>query len=185
MKKLILTSAGFENQKIAKLFFDMIGKSPSQIKVIFVPVAAIDEESRAVLPKCMNDLTGNGIPDENIFVYNLDVPLNFDEMKKYDAIYFCGGNTKHLMKSINRQKGFRKILEEFIAVGGVFVGVSAGSMIACHNLLNGLHYANCRIWVHEKQGDSAGTVKLNILKNIRISDCQALVIDGTNSYILE
>lgn len=185
MKKLILTSAGFENPRITKLFFDMIGKSPSQTKVIFVPTAAIDEESKAVLPKCMNDLIGNGIPDENIYAYNLDTPINFSETEKFDAIYFCGGNTKHLLKCINRQKGFRKTLKEFISNGGVFVGVSAGSIIACRNLPNGLHYANCRIWVHEKCGDSAGTVKLNVFKNIRISDNQALVIEDTKTYIFE
>lgn len=185
MKKLILTSAGFENPKTTELFFSMVGKTPSQTKVIFVPVAAIDEEARAVLPKCMNDLIGNGIPGENIYVYNLDTPIDISEIQKYDAVYFCGGNTKHLMKCINRQKGFRRILKEFISNGGVFVGVSAGSIIACHNLLNGLHYVKCRIWVHEKCGDSAGTVKLNVLKNIRLSDNQALVVENTKSYILE
>ncbi len=184
MRQLILTSAGFENPEITKLFFNLVGKSPSQTKVIFVPTAAIDEESKAVLPKCMNDLIGNSIPEENIYVYNLDTPIDISEMQKYDAVYFCGGNTKHLMKCINRQKGFRKLLKEFISSGGVFVGVSAGSIIACRNLLNGLHYVNCRIWVHEKCGDHAGSVKLNVFKNIRISDNQALVVENTKAYIL-
>ncbi len=185
MRRLVLTSAGFENREIANKFFHLVGKTPEDIKVIFVPVAAIDEESKAVLPKCMNDLVGNGIPEENIYVYNFDMPIDEAVIKNYDAIYFCGGNTKHLMKCINRQKGFRKLLKSFVDSGGIFVGVSAGSMIACMNLFTGLHYVNCRIWVHEKNGDKAGKVRLNMCKNIRLSDKQALIAEGRKIYIFE
>lgn len=42
MKKIILTSAGFENNEIEKKFLGMINKAPSEIKALWIPTAAID-----------------------------------------------------------------------------------------------------------------------------------------------
>ena len=39
MKKLLLTSAGFENPKIGEEFLKSVNKPVSEIKIIFVPTA--------------------------------------------------------------------------------------------------------------------------------------------------
>lgn len=69
MKKCLLTSAGFENLAVKEAFLELVGKEPSQIKALWVPTAAVDEEAHAVLAKCMEDLFSTGIRAENIMVY--------------------------------------------------------------------------------------------------------------------
>ena len=56
MKKVILTSAGFENRIIEDKFINLINKPRNEIMVLFIPTAAINADAIAVLPECMNDL---------------------------------------------------------------------------------------------------------------------------------
>lgn len=49
---VILTSCGLETQRIEKLFTDMLPKSPSETKAIFIPTAANSPDAIDVLPKC-------------------------------------------------------------------------------------------------------------------------------------
>ena len=46
MKKLLLTSAGFLNSKIADKFLNLVNKPVSKIKIVFVPTAALTEEEK-------------------------------------------------------------------------------------------------------------------------------------------
>jgi peptidase E len=66
MRKILLTSSGFENQRIMALFRGLLDREPGETKALFIPTAAIDAGAIAVLPKCMNDLLNAGIPPENI-----------------------------------------------------------------------------------------------------------------------
>ena len=68
--KVLLTSAGFENGKISKVFLNFVNEDPKDIKVVFVPTAANSADSIAMLPKCMNDLLTIGINSDNIYVYD-------------------------------------------------------------------------------------------------------------------
>lgn len=185
MKKVMLTSAGFENPVISEKFLSFVGKSPEDIKVIFIPTAAIDEASKAVLPKCRNDLLFCGILDENIYTYNFESFISQDEFCAFDAIYFCGGNTRYLMKKINKQKNFRSMLKAFIKKGGVYVGVSAGSLIATRDLFSGLHYADCYLEVHQNTGNEKGEIALERRKRIKLTDSLALILEENKTYILE
>ena len=85
MKKCLLTSAGFENPAVKEAFLDLVGKEPSQIKALWVPTAAIDEQARAVLAKCMKDLFDAGLQAENIMVYHLE-----EQMPLANAFGACG-----------------------------------------------------------------------------------------------
>ena len=51
------------------------------------------------------------------------------KLRCYDAIYFCGGSPEYLMKRIRRVR-LAAPLRQFTEEGGVYVGVSAGSIIA-------------------------------------------------------
>ena len=54
-------------------------------------------------------------------------------------IAFCGGNAHTLLSEINRT-GFSKPLKQAIENGLVYLGISAGSMIAAGNFSDGLGY---------------------------------------------
>ncbi len=122
MRKLLLTSAGFDNPKLGEKFLELIGKDPKEIKVLFIPIAARTDEEKHYTNESKKELLDLGIKD--IIEYNLegDIP------KEFDAIYVCGGNTFYLLHKI-RETGFDKKLIGFIDQGKVYVGVSAGSII--------------------------------------------------------
>src|SRR5215471_17088195 len=101
MKKIILTANGLENKNIGKIFLNLVNKKPENIRAVFVPTAANDAEAIEVLPKCMHDLLDLGIPNENIFVYDLHYKMEYEELSTYDTIYFCGGSPQYLLKRIN------------------------------------------------------------------------------------
>ncbi len=50
MKRILLTSAGFENPNIQRCFLELLRKPADEARALFIPTAAIDEDARAVLP---------------------------------------------------------------------------------------------------------------------------------------
>jgi len=80
MENIILTANGFENKNISKMFLEMVKKEPSQIKVVFVPTAAINADAIEVLPKCLHDLLDLNISKENIMVNDLHYKMEYNEI---------------------------------------------------------------------------------------------------------
>ena len=71
MRKILLTSAGFETKNIMEVFHSLFDKESTNLKALFIPTAANDADAIAVLPKCMNDLLNAGILEDNIAVFDL------------------------------------------------------------------------------------------------------------------
>jgi dipeptidase E len=178
MKNIILTANGFENKNIGKTFINIVDKNPSEIKAIFVPTAANNADAIEVLPKCMHDLLDLGIPAENILVYDLHYNMEADELSNYDAIYFCGGSPSYLLQRIN-ETGFNKSLKTFVNNGGVYIGVSAGSIITADNLSENLEYLHCQLSVHGKDGIGIGQFEPTQYSHIKLPDNKAIIIKDT------
>lgn len=183
--KVLLTSAGFENKRIEETFLALTGKEPEDIKAVFIPAAAIDADAIEVLPKCLHDLLDCGIPKDNIRVYDLHADMSREELMGYDAVYVCGGNTEYLLERIN-EKGFRNTLIFFIKQGGVYVGVSAGSLAAAGNLKGSLGILECPVRVHCEKGMKAGPADVENCGEIRIDNRQAILVsDSQDVRIIE
>lgn len=183
--KVLLTSAGFENKRIEETFLALTGKKPEDIKAVFIPAAAIDADAIEVLPKCLHDLLDCGIPKDNIRVYDLHADMSREELMGYDAVYVCGGNTEYLLERIN-EKGFRNTLIFFIKQGGVYVGVSAGSLAAAGNLKGSLGILECPVRVHCEKGMKAGPADVENCGEIQIDNRQAILVsDRQNVRIIE
>lgn len=133
MTKLLLTSAGLINQNIIKNFLQLLNKPIYQAKIIFIPTAARSSEELKYVNKSKKKLVDLGIIKKNIKTINLNTPINFNDVKNYDACYVCGGNTFYLLKKI-RETNFDKIIKEFINDNKLYVGVSAGSILAGPNI---------------------------------------------------
>jgi len=54
-------------------------------------------------------------------------------------VYFTGGSPQYLLERIN-STGFNRSLKQYIDYGGVYVGVSAGSVVAANNLPDNLGF---------------------------------------------
>lgn len=55
------------------------------------------------------------------------------DLKNTDAIFVFGGNSFEYLDRI-RKTGFDKEIKKFVENGGVYVGFSAGSYVACPNI---------------------------------------------------
>lgn len=103
----------------------------------------------------------------------------------YDAVYVCGGNTEYLLERIN-EKGFRNTLLLFIKQGGVYVGVSAGSLAAAGNLKGSLGILECPVRVHCEKGMEAGPADVENCGEIQIDNRQAILVsDSQDVRIIE
>lgn len=184
MRKMLLTSTGFDNKKFEKLFLESISKKTEDIKVLFVPTAANDAESKEVVPFCFQDLTGAGILPENIFTYNLDYLMDDETIAEYDAIYFCGGSSAYLMEAINRIN-FKPSLLNAVNNGLFFIGVSAGSVICSTSVDNGLEIFQNPLKPHCKENLSENGTFPKEGYPVNISDNQAVWVKGNVLEIIE
>lgn len=182
MKKILLTSAGFENKVIENKFIELLNKDIGESKALFITTAAVEPDAIMVLPKCLEDLLNCGILKKNITVYDMHKLITFEEIKKYDAVYVCGGNTSYLVDRIN-EVGFKKIIDQFIENGGIYIGVSAGSVAASGEYSNGLDFIHNKLDVHCDKGTKSGIIKTNDM--LYLTDNQAILITDDDIIIIE
>ncbi len=125
MRKLLLTSAGITNSKIAKAFFGLVGKPASEVNVLFIPTAARMNKDPWWVRESKKQLIDLGV--KHIVDFEIR-KVSWNEVKDFDVMYMCGGNTYFLMKCI-REANFDKIIKKFLDAGKVYVGNSAGSIV--------------------------------------------------------
>lgn len=75
-----------------------------------------------------------------------------DILKKVDVVYLEGGSTFYLLKSI-RDSGFDKVIGELLPQGLIYMGVSAGSYVACPTI-------EMATWKHQDKYDHYGITDL-------------------------
>ena len=131
--KLLLTSTGFTNKKVGEFFVRLLNKPTSKVKIIFIPTASRTEEELKYVKESMEELIELEIKPENIFNYNLDKRLSYKDVQSYDVIYVCGGNTFYLTAKM-RKDGFDKVIKKLVREGKIYLGVSAGSVLAGPNI---------------------------------------------------
>ncbi|MCG8641927.1 MAG: Type 1 glutamine amidotransferase-like domain-containing protein [Desulfobacterales bacterium] len=189
MSNLLLTSAGFENPKIGEEFLLLINKPVSGIKILFIPTAAITEEQMKFVNESRFELLKLGIVADNIYNFNLDYQISYDEVKNVDAIYACGGNTLHLLNKI-KEIQFDIILRRLIDDGKLYVGVSAGSIVLGPKVKDqsGLNIIDTIIMphycdeFHEKLVIKRKQTEFSITP---LTDMQALLVNDMKYQIIE
>ncbi len=194
-QKILLTSAGFEDMKgegkpnITDCFLRLLEKAAEEAKVLFIPAAAIDEEELKMADWCYRELLHIGILPENIQTYYLEYEITTEEAMSYDVIYFTGGNTRHLLKVL-KSSGFFSIVKKLAYRNKLFVGVSAGSLIATPNIAHskeeeteGLCLIQAYLSVH-CTADSSQRKDLP-LPHICLKDNQAILVTGNEYQIIE
>ena len=180
MKKLLLTSAGFENPEVMDCFLQMLGKPAGTARALYIPTAAIDEEAKEMLPKCWDDLMNAGFLPENVTLYDLDTVMAPEELSAFDAAYFCGGSTEFLLERV-RATGFDKALDTALEKGLVYVGVSAGSVMAARNLPDNLGYLPHELSVHCETGSAPGPLPGGV---VFLTNAQAIKMEGSGMEII-
>lgn len=184
MKKILLTSNGFENPRLGEEFSALVGKAPGQMRCLFIPTAAVNPDALEVLPKCLHDLLDLGVASAQITVYDLHEPMDAQTLCGFDAVYVAGGDTRYLLRRM-KEAGFGAVLERFFESGGVYVGVSAGSIAAAANHAHNLGYLPCALRVHCEKGSKPGTVDFGDCACIDLSPEQAVRIENDVFTIIQ
>lgn len=203
MCKILLTSAGFKNPIVGNEFLNLVNKTPSTIKILFIPTASRTEEELYYVEKSKEELLSIGIEEENIITFNLDYTLSEEELNRFDVIYVCGGNTFYLLHRVRETK-FDKVIMDFTSSGKVYVGVSAGSVLAGPNInvrnlydddndleikdFRGLNITNITVIPHytEEAKEKIQQIKEDTeCEVITLTDSQALLIIDSDIKIIE
>jgi dipeptidase E len=122
---LLLTSAGFENPHVGAVFTSLLAEPETARVALFMTAARTDIEKRYATA-CQTELQQAGIRD--IRLREMDHAFTAREFDDLDAVYVSGGNTFYLLHKM-RDCGFKTALVPFLKRGGVYVGVSAGSIV--------------------------------------------------------
>ena len=209
MKKLFLASyfAG-----AAGLLPDFVGEDLTGKKAVFIPTAGMHEMSaqdREVLDY-INWTDREALQNLGFVVEDLEVSSEpYDVIEKSisnaDCIFICGGSTFFLLQELKR-KGADKLILRHVQQGKLYMGTSAGSIIAQKDIiadgvddpkfgpdLNGdfsalgfidfylyVHYGS-HYWGDDEEYIKKYYAKLNYKK---VSDKQAVTVDGEKIEIV-
>lgn len=127
--KLLLTSGGITNKSIAKALFDLVGKKPEDISLVFVPTAANVEvgDKEWFINDLINLKKQNFKSIDIADISAVGEKIWRPKFEEADVLFFEGGNTYHLMEWINKT-GLVRLLPDMLK-SKVYVGVSAGSVV--------------------------------------------------------
>lgn len=177
--------------------FCLIGKTPKEVKVLYIPTAGIETDgAREGFAVCLHELAAMGILPEHILIYNLELIvsqdyartysayiqelpmvsrlLTLEELECFDVVFVSGGDCAVLCREMKRT-GFDQVLREGIRCGVIYVGISAGSMYAAGNLEEGLGIIPHVLTPHWT-GETMQVLP-DSSKEIRLKDGQAVYIE--------
>ena len=180
---IFLTSAGFDNKEILRLFVKVARIEEKSSKILFVPTAAINAGGREMLPFCRQEILEAGILETNITEAQISEINTINDLNYYCAIYVAGGDTKYLVDEMNKHD-FRNILDGYLSNGGVYLGVSAGSIALTNTFPGCLNYINCKLDVHREHGTQSGKINRKTFSEIALTDNQAIVITDLETEIV-
>lgn len=186
--KLLLTSAGISNDSIKKSLFELVGKQPEDTSLVFIPTASnVEKGDKSWL---INDLINiKKLNLKSISMVDISaVPEEVwrPQIEGSDILFFEGGNTFHLMEWINKS-GLIDTIQDLLKTK-VYVGVSAGSMVICPDLvlnisqilykedldrtenINGMNLVDFYVLPHYQSSHFSKRTKENVLeatKNIK------------------
>jgi dipeptidase E len=132
--KLLLTSAGITNKSIANALFELVGKSPEETTIVFIPTASNVElwDKDWLINDLINLKNLNFKSIEITDISAVDEKIWKPSIENADILFFEGGNTYHLMERMNKSGLVEKLPN--LLKDKVYVGVSAWSMITNPNL---------------------------------------------------
>ncbi|MFA5030935.1 MAG: Type 1 glutamine amidotransferase-like domain-containing protein [Patescibacteria group bacterium] len=127
MKKLILASIA--GNVIYKTEF-FLTKPFNKMRVAYLPTAAHGEGGDTPwLDEELNAFRKLGFQLTEVNLEGKNENQLRKECKNIDAVLVCGGNTYYLLEHV-RKSGFDKVVADLVEQGVVYIGTSAGSVLA-------------------------------------------------------
>jgi dipeptidase E len=127
--KLLLTSTGLTNPAIQNTFLDLTRNfKASELKVALITTAANTPSEKEKINNNLEQLKALKIQEKNIIEIDISSGQSIQQVNHCQVMFVCGGNTFYLLHKL-RETGFDQVIKNFINRDGVFVGVSAGSIV--------------------------------------------------------
>ena len=122
---VLLLSSGFSNERVWERFVALV-TAASYAKAVIVTSAREEKEKAFWAQKTYEQFASLGL--ETRF---LDLEKDDPEAALTDAdiVYVCGGNTFRLLRAV-RQTSFPHLVRTILDKGGLYVGSSAGALLA-------------------------------------------------------
>jgi dipeptidase E len=126
MKQLFLTSTVSVVARDIATKINTKGK-----KLVFIDTAAeVKEGDKSWLENDRQALLDIGYQITNYTISDKSSEQLMSDLKKFDAIYMCGGNSLYLLQQ-SQLSGFIEIIRELVLKQGkTYIGTSAGSVVA-------------------------------------------------------
>jgi dipeptidase E len=133
--KFLLTSGGLTNDLIIGALQDLVGKNFGDVSIAFIPTASnVESGDKWWVIKDLVKL--QELKFKSVDIVDISaLPKNvwLPRLNAVDILYFEGGDTFHLMRTINETGLVSHITESLKEK--IWVGVSAGSMVVAPDLL--------------------------------------------------
>lgn len=127
IRRLLLTSAGMG---VEEEILEILPKPANQIKLARIVTAAKPEKDTSYMDVAKRKMMKAGFGIEDIDIEGKSENELRALLQGKDVIYVAGGNTFYLLKCV-KESGLNKVVRELLDRGVIYIGVSAGSYIAC------------------------------------------------------
>jgi len=195
--KLFLSSAGFKPETKER-FLKLLGKDPKETLAAFIPTAAGPKKDKSYVQWTIDQIEKLGMKTKTIDLVDENKQSLNEKLSDCDVIIMNGGNTFLLLDWV-KKSGFDKVIKKLIDRDKVYVGISAGSYIACPTIeqskwkhlddpdkvgrtdLSALNLVNFLIVAHytdEYKEAVENGVKTTNYPVVVLTDQQAVVVDG-------
>lgn len=158
-RKLFLSSAGIVPET-KEDFLKLLGKDPDDLTVAFIPTAGDPEKDKTFVQWSIDQIKEIGIKFTTIDLKKENKDTLYGKLNKADIIWVNGGNTFYLLDQV-RRSGFNQVIEKLLDEGKIYVGVSAGSYLACPTIESAK-------WKHVGDPDIVGLKDLTALNLVKL-----------------
>ncbi len=121
---ILLTSTGLYSPNVFNGFKNILEVKDFK-KAVIITTASSEKKGNKYIQSAVLELKSAGIDVVDFYDFEDDGPK---DLSSYDVIYVGGGNTFRLLK-FARDVNFNKSIDFLLRKGGVYIGVSAGSLI--------------------------------------------------------
>ena len=130
MKKLFLCSYFAGVKDIFKGFMNNDTKGK---KVLFIPTANIDEETKFLVDEAKKVFENLGMEVEDLEISKLNEKTIKNKIEKANYLYVGGGNTFYLLQELKR-KNLIDFIKNRVNFGMTYIGESAGAIITSKDI---------------------------------------------------
>lgn len=132
---------------------DFVGK-----KAIFIPTAGDPYDNRDFVEADKIALEKYSFDIIEVDIKNKDEEEIRKAIDGADVILVAGGNTFYLMEKL-KESGTDKVIKEFLAKGGIYIGSSAGSIVCCPTIEGAEEFDDPRLAPELDNFDGMGVFK--------------------------